>query len=62
MKSAPIRNSHQPMAMPIAAVAEARPRNSGHQLRGLKNPSSPVALGNLAFPVVLGPRGQPPAR
>jgi len=32
--SNPIRNSHQPIAAPIAAVAPASPRKSGHRLCG----------------------------
>ena len=57
----PIRNSHQPIATPSAAVAAARPTNSGHQLCGLKNPSSPVPWSISPSRLVLRPRRQPPA-
>ena len=34
--------SHQPMTTPSEAVAAAAAENSGHQLCGLKKPSSPA--------------------
>ena len=48
--SAPIRNTHQPIAMPNASTAQEKPTDSGHQLCGLKKPISP---GPSAF----SPRG-----
>jgi hypothetical protein len=40
---APIRNSHQPIAMPAAVTAQEKLTNSGHQLCGLKKPVSLVS-------------------
>ena len=56
-KSMPIRNSHQPTAAPMAATAQASPVNSGHQLCGLKNPTSPVPSAISAPGLSSGRRG-----
>ena len=42
MATTPISTIHQPIAKPTAVQAAARPTQNGHQLCGLKKPSSPV--------------------